>query len=51
MFQRLYELLFFFKEYVILAVCVIASLILLALNDNNQVKLFRTVSTVVFGAV
>lgn len=51
MFQRLLDLLFFFKEYVVLAACVIVSAVLLVLNDNPQVRHVRAVTTVVFGVV
>lgn len=51
MLQRLYDIFFTFKEYVVLSVLIILSLILLALNDNPQVKRVRTISTVVFGFV
>lgn len=51
MIQRLYDMLFEFKEYVILAGLVAVSLILLAMNDNPQVKRVRAVTSVVFGVV
>jgi len=51
MLQRLYDLLYIFKDYVVLVICVVLSLIFLALNDNAQVKRIRTIATVVFGSV
>ncbi len=51
MLQRVYDILFEFREYAILAGLVILSLILLALNDNPQVKRVRAVTSVVFGVV
>ncbi len=49
MLQRLYDILFQFKEYAVLVGLVAVSLILLTVNDNPQVKHMRTVATVVFG--
>lgn len=49
MLQRLYDILYQFKEYAVLAALVAVSLILLALNDNPQVKQMRTMTTVAFG--
>jgi rod shape-determining protein MreC len=49
MFQRLYDILFQFKEYAVLTVFLTLSLILLAVNDNPQVKHIRAVATVGFG--
>jgi rod shape-determining protein MreC len=49
MFQRLYDILYGFREYAILAGLVVLSLIFIALNDNPQVKQLRAISTVVFG--
>jgi len=51
MLQRLYDILFAFREYVVLALCVSLSLVFLALNDTPQVKRIRTVATVLFGSV
>jgi rod shape-determining protein MreC len=47
--QRLYDILYQFKEYAVLAGLIAASLILLALNDNPQVKRVRTLATVAYG--
>ena len=49
MLQRLYDILYQFKEYAVLAGLIAASLILLALNDNPQVKHIRTLATVAYG--
>ncbi len=49
MLQRLYDILYQFKEYAVLAGLVALSLVLLALNDNPQVKQMRTMTTVAFG--
>lgn len=49
MLQRLYDILFQFKEYAVLVGLVAVSLILLTVNDNPQVKHMRTVATVAFG--
>ncbi len=51
MLQRLYDIIYEFKEYVILACLVIISFILMALNDNPQIKRIRAISTVAFGVV
>jgi rod shape-determining protein MreC len=50
MFQRLYDILYEFREYAILAVFIVVSLILIAMNDNPQIKQIRAISTVVFGS-
>ena len=51
MLHRLYDILFAFREYVVLTLCVVLSLIFLALNDTPQVKRIRTIATVLFGTV
>jgi len=51
MLQRLYDNLYEFRTYVILCGLVVLSIILIALNDNPQIKQIRTISTVVFGAM
>ena len=51
MLQRLYDILYEFREYAILAICIIVSLIMIALNDNAQIKQIRAISTVLFGSV
>ncbi|HTP13836.1 MAG TPA: rod shape-determining protein MreC [Bacteroidota bacterium] len=49
MLQRLYDILYQFKQYAVLVALITASLILLALNDNPQVKHMRTLATVAYG--
>ncbi|HEY5615957.1 MAG TPA: rod shape-determining protein MreC [Bacteroidota bacterium] len=49
MLERLYNLLLFFKEYVILSGLIALSLVLLVLNDNTQVRRLRTIATVSLG--
>lgn len=49
MLERLYDILFEFKEYVVLAVCVILSFILLSLNDAPQIKQVRSLVAIVYG--
>jgi rod shape-determining protein MreC len=51
MFQRLYDILYEYREYAILSVFIVASLLMLAMNDNSQVKQIRAISTVIFGGV
>ncbi len=51
MFQRLYDILYKFREYVILCVLIVVSLSLMAMNDNSQVKHIRSISTVIFGEI
>jgi rod shape-determining protein MreC len=51
MLQRLYDILYEFREYAILSVLIIASLVLMAMNDNPQIKQIRSISTVLFGSV
>jgi rod shape-determining protein MreC len=51
MLQRLYDILYEFREYAILSVFVAASLLLIAMNDNPQIRQIRAIATVVFGGV
>lgn len=51
MIQRLYDILFQFKEYVVLSLFIAVSLGLLAVNDNPQVKRLRAMATVSFGLI
>jgi rod shape-determining protein MreC len=51
MLQRLYDILYEFREYVLLAALLVFSFILLSLNDNPQIKRIRAISTVTFGIV
>lgn len=47
MLQRIYDILFALREYVLLSVLLIVSLVLLSLNDNVQIKSIRSFATVV----
>jgi rod shape-determining protein MreC len=49
MLQRVYDILFALREYVLLSVLLIVSLVLLSLNDNIQIKSIRSFATVVLG--
>lgn len=49
MLQRIYDTLYEFKEYAVLAALLAASLTLLALNDNSQMKRLRSLATVTYG--
>lgn len=49
MLQRLYDILMQFREYAVLAGLLAASLILLALNDNVQLKRLRSMATITYG--
>lgn len=51
MFQRLYNLILLFREYVVLAGLLLVSLTLLAFNDNTQMRHLRALTTVMFGVV
>lgn len=51
MLERLYNLILFFKEYAVLSGFLILSFILMALNDNVQVKQMRTIATVGLGVL
>ena len=51
MLQRLYDILYEFREYAILCVLIVTSFVLMALNDNPQIKQIRAISTVIFGSV
>jgi rod shape-determining protein MreC len=51
MLERLYNLLLFFKEYLILAGLIVLSLLMLVMNDNTQVRRIRTIATVSFGVL
>ena len=51
MFQRLYDILYEFREYAILAVLIIVSFVLMAMNDNPQIKQIRAISAVIFGGM
>ncbi|MGA3243114.1 MAG: rod shape-determining protein MreC [Bacteroidota bacterium] len=51
MFKRLYNLALIFKEYAVLSLLLVVSLILMALGDNTQIHHIRSVATVAFGVV
>lgn len=51
MIRRIYNLILLFKEYAVLSILLVASLVLMALNDNTQIRHIRGVATVVFGVV
>jgi rod shape-determining protein MreC len=51
MLQRLYDILYEFRVYVILSVLIIVAIILMTMNDNPQIKRIRAISTVVFGGI
>lgn len=49
MFKRLYNFVLFFKEYAVFSLLLVVSLVLMALNDNTQIRHIRGVATVMFG--
>lgn len=51
MFRRLYNFALIFKEYAVLSLLLVVSLILMALGDNTQIRHIRGVATVGFGLV
>jgi len=51
MLERLYNLILFFKEYAVLTAFLVLSFILMAMNDNAQVKRVRTIATVGLGVL
>jgi rod shape-determining protein MreC len=51
MLQRLLDLLHAFRDLVVLAACIVVSVLLLAANDNPQVKRIRSVAAVLLGTV
>jgi rod shape-determining protein MreC len=51
MFKRLYNFVLLFKEYAVFSILLVLSLVLMALNDNTQIRHIRGVATVVFGVV
>ncbi|RPI06918.1 MAG: rod shape-determining protein MreC [Ignavibacteriae bacterium] len=51
MLQRFYDILYEFREYVIFSAFMVVSIVLMAFNDNPQIKQIRTVSTVIFGGL
>jgi rod shape-determining protein MreC len=51
MLQRLLDLLHAFRDLVVLGACIVVSVLLLAANDNPQVKRIRGVAAVLLGTV
>lgn len=51
MFQRIYNFILLFREYVVLSGLLLVSLTLLAFNDNVQMRHMRAFTTVAFGLV
>jgi rod shape-determining protein MreC len=51
MIERLYKLLIEFKEYVVLSLLIVVSLVLLAFNNNQQIHHLRSIATVIVGLV
>ncbi|MEW6062101.1 MAG: rod shape-determining protein MreC [Bacteroidota bacterium] len=51
MLQRIYQYLFLFKEYVLLAILLSISLVLMILNDNEQIRYIRALTVGTIGAV
>jgi rod shape-determining protein MreC len=51
MFQRFYQYLFLFREYVILVVLITISIALLILNDNAQIRFIRSLTVGTIGAI
>jgi rod shape-determining protein MreC len=51
MYKRIYDFILLFKEYAVLSLLLVVSLVLMALNDNTQIRHIRMVATVAFGVV
>jgi rod shape-determining protein MreC len=51
MIRRIYNFVLLFKEYAAFSILLVVSLVLMALNDNTQIRHIRGVATVVFGVV
>ena len=49
MFNRIYNFVLLFKEYAVFSLLLVVSLVLMALNDNTQIRHIRGVATVVLG--
>lgn len=47
--RRLYDILFLFREYILLAALILVSLFLLNLNDNAQIRMIRSITVVSIG--
>lgn len=51
MFQRFYQYLFLFKEYVIFVLLITISIILMLLNDNTQLRFIRSLTVGTIGTI
>lgn len=51
MLKRLYDIYLLFKEYLLLAVCVVASVALLAVNDTDQIRSIRSFTLTTVGTL
>lgn len=51
MLERIYDILYTFRAYVLLAFLIIISLILISLNDNSQIKHIRSIAAAAFGLI
>ncbi len=51
MLQRLYDIVYEFKEYAVFALLLATSLTLLTLNNNPQISRLRSIATISFGLV
>jgi rod shape-determining protein MreC len=49
MVKRLYDIVLLFKEYVVVSFCLLASILLLALNDTPQIRALRSYAVVGVG--
>ena len=49
MLKRLYDIVLLFKEYLLVALFLLISVILLALNENNQIRTIRSLAVVTVG--
>jgi rod shape-determining protein MreC len=49
MVKRLYDIIFLFKEYVVVSFCLLISILLLALNDSPQIRVLRSYAVVGVG--
>jgi rod shape-determining protein MreC len=49
--KQLLDILFLFKEYVLLALYLVLSILLLALNDTHQIRMIRSITIVAVGAL
>ncbi len=49
MVKRLYDIVLLFKEYVVVSLCLLVSILLLALNDTTQIRVIRSYAVVGVG--